>query len=465
MVDAVIYSVSILGAAALLVTALAGRSNKLSVLVGELALAGSAAVWLYSVYPLRVPLLATARASMGGFYHDGLSAVVSLTVLFVGALVIPASVRLERGAWQFVFALMLGVAGTIALSSSTNPLIVVAAWGLVAVSSYSMVSLAGDRDSLIGSVKYAFMSALSFQFLIISTLILSTAPASSKLLVFGMILFFVALGFKAGIPPFHMWLPDVYGYSDPVPVSMLSSSMKLGALALAVRLIEISSSSVPAVYGTSLIAILVVLSLAGMLVGNLGALTQREVQRMMAYSSIAHVGYMTMALAVLCAAFEYNSPSASYFALIGLLIYFASYALSKAGVFAYIRGSKPAGSRLTVQGFEGLGSVFPLASGSFSVILLNLIGVPPLLGFWGKLFIFASAANPALPLFFVAGIPWFALLGILNSALSVFYYVKLIRSVYSTGSGSADFRGLMPAVLASVALVVLGLLLPLFISL
>jgi len=151
--------------------------------------------------------------------------------------------------------------------------------------------------------------------------------------------------------------------------------------------------------------------------------------------------------------------------LIGLLIYFASYALSKAGVFAYIRGSKPAGSRLTVQGFEGLGSVFPLASGSFSVILLNLIGVPPLLGFWGKLFIFASAANPALPLFFVAGIPWFALLGILNSALSVFYYVKLIRSVYSTGSGSADFRGLMPAVLASVALVVLGLLLPLFISL
>jgi len=465
MVDAVIYSVSILGAAALLVTALAGRSNKLSVLVGELALAGSAAVWLYSVYPLRVPLLATARASMGGFYHDGLSAVVSLTVLFVGALVIPASVRLERGAWQFVFALMLGVAGTIALSSSTNPLIVVAAWGLVAVSSYSMVSLAGDRDSLIGSVKYAFMSALSFQFLIISTLILSTAPASSKLLVFGMILFFVALGFKAGIPPFHMWLPDVYGYSDPVPVSMLSSSMKLGALALAVRLIEISSSSVPAVYGTSLIAILVVLSLAGMLVGNLGALTQREVQRMMAYSSIAHVGYMTMALAVLCAAFEYNSPGASYFALIGLLIYFASYALSKAGVFAYIRGSKPAGSRLTVQGFEGLGSVFPLASGSFSVILLNLIGVPPLLGFWGKLFIFASAANPALPLFFVAGIPWFALLGILNSALSVFYYVKLIRSVYSTGSGSADFRGLMPAVLASVALVVLGLLLPLFISL
>jgi len=465
MVDAVIYSVSILGAAALLVTALAGRSNKLSVLVGELALAGSAAVWLYSVYPLRVPLLATARASMGGFYHDGLSAVVSLTVLLVGALVIPASVRLERGAWQFVFALMLGVAGTIALSSSTNPLIVVAAWGLVAVSSYSMVSLAGDRDSLIGSVKYAFMSALSFQFLIISILILSTAPASSKLLVFGMILFFVALGFKAGIPPFHMWLPDVYGYSDPVPVSMLSSSMKLGALALAVRLIEISSSSVPAVYGTSLIAILVVLSLAGMLVGNLGALTQREVQRMMAYSSIAHVGYMTMALAVLCAAFEYNSPGASYFALIGLLIYFASYALSKAGVFAYIRGSKPAGSRLTVQGFEGLGSVFPLASGSFSVILLNLIGVPPLLGFWGKLFIFASAANPALPLFFVAGIPWFALLGILNSALSVFYYVKLIRSVYSTGSGSADFRGLMPAVLASVALVVLGLLLPLFISL
>lgn len=447
----------------MILTLLPSSWKKTSMVLGEIALALVAGVWAYSIYPFHLQLLESTRVQFGGFYIDGLSATVSLTAILVGMLVLPASNRLKESSWQFDFALLLGVAGTIALSSSTNAFVIVAGWGLVAVSSYSMVSLAGDRGSLTGSIKYAFMSALSFQFLVVSIFLIISSTSDFKILSLGMILFLVALGFKGGIPPFHMWLPDVYGYSDPVPVSMLSSTMKLGALALAIRLLDLSALALPIAYGKILVILLVILSIGAMLVGNLGGLTQSEVQRMMAYSSIAHVGYMTMALAVFTASLVYGVPQAEYYALVGLLIYFTSYALSKAGAFAFIKGAM-SGSRLTLQSVEGLGSASPLPSGSLLVILLNLIGVPPLLGFWGKLFIFASAANQSITLFFIWGFPWFTLVAIANSALSVFYYIRVMRSVYSPGKGTGNFRYLSPAILSSLGLIILGVLLPLLLS-
>ncbi len=459
--QAEMYSLIVLGAFAMALTLLPKSRGKLGVAIGEVALATSVVLWLANWYPFKVPMV--SLTSVSGFHVDELSYVVSIAAAFVGALVLPLSKRVGGGSWQFPFAVILGVAGTSALASTTNPLLILASWGLVSLASYSMVSLSGDKDSLSGSIKYAFMSALSFQFLLIGVYMVIFAPAGSRVIALGAILFFVALGFKAGIPPFHMWLPDVYGFSDPIPISMLSSTMKLGALALAIRLLAQVVPSVGPRFGFSLLAVLMMMSAAAMLVGNLGALTQVDVQRMMAYSSIAHVGYMTMALSAFAASMLYKAPQAGYFALLGLLVYFASYALSKASVFSFISSVRGQG-RAIMPKFQGLGSAAKASSASMSVTLLNLIGMPPLLGFWGKFFIFLSAASPSISPFYIAGIPWFTLLGIANSAISVFYYAKVIRTTYGSGSPSISSMVVTIPLICSALLVVFGLAMPFLLS-
>jgi len=460
--QAQMYSLIVLGAFAMALTLLPKSRGKLGIVIGEIALAISVVLWLIYWYPFRVPMV--SMASDSGFHVDELSYVVSVTAAFVGALVLPLSKRVGEGSWQFPFAVILGVAGTSALASTTNPLVILASWGLVSLASYSMVSLSGDKDSLTGSIKYAFMSALSFQFLLIGIYMIVFAPAGSRIIALGALLFLVALGFKAGIPPFHMWLPDVYGFSDPISISMLSSTMKLGALALAIRLVAQVMPSIGPRFGLSLVTVLVILSAAAMLLGNLGALTQTDVQRMMAYSSIAHVGYMTMALSAFAASAVYKIPQAGYFALLGLLVYFASYALSKASMFSFISGVRGQG-RASMFKFQGLGTADKVSAASVSVILLNLIGMPPLLGFWGKFFIFLSAASPSIPLFYFAGIPWFTLLGITNSAVSVFYYAKVIRMMYANGSSSMSSKVVTIPLVSSVLLAAFGLAMPFLLSL
>ncbi len=460
--QAEMYSLIVLGVSAMTLTLLPRNRGKLGVVIGEIALAISVALWLIYWYPFRVPMVSTASAS--SFHSDELSYLVSVTAAFVGALVLPLSKRVEGSSWQFPFAIILGVAGTSALASTTNPLVILASWGLVSLASYSMVSLSGDKDSLIGSIKYAFMSALSFQFLLIGVYMVVFSPAGSRIIALGVLLFLVALGFKAGIPPFHMWLPDVYGFSDPIPISMLSSTMKLGALALAIRILAQVMPSIEPRFGLSLVTVLVILSSAAMVLGNLGALTQTDVQRMMAYSSIAHVGYMTMALSAFAASVVYKAPQAGYFALLGLLVYFASYALSKASVFSFISGVRGQG-RASMFKFQGLGTANKASSASVSVILLNLIGMPPLLGFWGKFFIFLSTASPSIPPFYVAGIPWFTLLGVANSALSVFYYAKVIRTMYTSGPSGMSSKVIAIPLISSVLLAAFGLAMPFLISL
>ena len=461
--QAEMYSLTALGASAMALTLVPRGHNKASLLIGEIAFAMSALLWTASWYPFELPMISVR--STYGLYEDELSYIVSMAAAFVGAMVLPLFFRRGGGnSWQFASTVLLGVAATSVLASTTNPYLILASWGLVSLASYSMVALSGDRDSLIGSIKYAFMSALSFQFLIIGVYMAMFAPVGSKIEALGVLLFLLALGFKAGIPPFHMWLPDVYGFSDPVPVSMLSSTMKLGAFALGIRLLYEVMPTLPTQLGYSIVTVLVVLSVAGMVLGNLAALTQTDVQRMMAYSSIAHVGYMTMALSVLAASAVYKVPQAGYFALLGLLVYFVSYALSKASVFSFISDVRGQG-RAILSRFEGLGDTSRESSASVSIILLNLIGMPPLLGFWGKFFVFLSAANPSISIFYAVGIPWFALVGIINSAISVFYYLKVIRAIYRKSAAAASSKALGLPLASSVLLVVLGVLIPLLISL
>jgi len=390
---------------------------------------------------------------------DALSAVVSMTAASVGFLVASSSRRL-RNAWQFQLVLSSGVLGTVILASSADPLILLVSWGLVSVSGYSLLALAGDRSSLVGSIKYALMSALSFQLLMVALYLMFAGSGNPRLVALGTMLFLVALGFKAGIPPFHMWLPDVYGFAEPVSVSGLSAIMKLGALALAIRLTEQVVLAVGGPEGHVVVLVLVLLSAGSMLIGNLGALTQDDVQRMMAYSSIAQVGYVLMGISAFDAALVYGQPHVAYEALLGTFFFIPSYALSKAGIFSMLAGFK-GGAGTGVQALAG--SKAP-ESVSASVVLLNLLGMPPLLGFWAKLLVFEAAASSAIPVFYALGFPWYALYGIANSAISAFYYLKVLRAVYSSGKLEADHFHLRVAELGSAALLVLaGLIVPLLV--
>ncbi|MGC9209287.1 MAG: NADH-quinone oxidoreductase subunit N [Nitrososphaeria archaeon] len=389
---------------------------------------------------------------------NDLSYVVLLVSLLAGALTSFSINRLGRGSGIAVSLISSGTLANFVLSSTLNQFYIISAWGLLSVSSYGMAAIPKDRVSLGNSLKYAFMGGLSFQLLLLGFVLyysfLGITPGLP--MVIGVVLLVAAVGFKIGIVPFHMWLPDVYGTSDPVAVSVLSSMMKLGPIVLLVNLFMAGAELLEPAQRNAMLAFLIILSLITMTWGNVTAAVQKDVQRMLAYSSISHVGFMLMAITTIIASYIYSvSP---YLAYLALFVYLFSYSISKAGAFSYMK----AFSIRTYDAIKGAGRAYGDVSGMFSVSLLNLLGLPPLLGFWAKLFVFMAAANPKITPFFLGQVPWYTLVGIINSVISAFYYVRVLQSLYSTSQSSASFQGLRTTIIASSAILILGgILLPL----
>jgi len=479
---ALFYSIAPLVVAGLLIPLYPGRGHiRAKVMIGAIALALSIGVWGYEYLSGAVVPWLIAGSPLGDltryFMPDWLSLVVAVVAVMSGLLALPLARRVGGNPTVYISIVLIGVAGTITLASTLNPFLIVASWGLVSVASYALASIAKDRDSLINSVKYAIMGAISFQFLVIAVFLIYSSlgsPYGARLVDLGLLLLMAAIGFKIGVPPFHMWLPDLYGYSEPLSVAPLSAIMKLGPIALLLRLML--AQTLVGTGAGALLAVLTILSIVAMTFGNVTALVQKNIQRMMAYSSIAQVGYMLMAITVAFASLSTRDYTSLYFSVGGLLIYLLAYSASKAGIFAFIRGIR-SGREVTLAGASGLSASAGAQSASFTILVLNLIGLPPLVGFWGKLLIFASAASPSLSFFYIGGVPWFALIGIINSVISVFYYMKVVRSIYggrsegASGSGassgpSSRFDGLNWTIFASAMIVVVvGVVVPLLLVL
>lgn len=370
------------------------------------------------------------------FTVDWLGIVVAFAAM-LSAIIVALALNGKEGGEIFSSMMLFSLTGTVLLATATDISVIIAGWALISVTGYALAAVMKDPGSLRNSIKYAIMGGIAAQFLVLAFIFLFITTGNFSLfpglgnpyfIYASLIFLLVAVGFKTGAAPFHMWLPDVYGYANPIAVAALSSITKLGAIVVLARATYYYLSSNVA-YAKIAVAVMAIVATASMFIGNLCALTQRDVQRMMAYSSIAHIGYILIALAVIPVAIYVGETTSLYMAIAGLVIHVLAYSLAKAGIFTSIEMFL-GGGRPTIERFDGLGARDPGSAASISLLLLNLIGVPPLPGFWSKLLLFASAANPNLPGLAVSGIPWLTLIGVINSVISVFYYARLLVAMY-----------------------------------
>jgi NADH-quinone oxidoreductase subunit N len=264
--------------------------------------------------------------------------------------------------------------------------------------------------------------------------------------IVALVMVFTGIFFKITAVPFHMWCPDVY-QGAPTPFSgFLSVAPKAGGFALLLRFLSILLPQANADLRTSLLAIVGLISAATMTLGNFTAINQMNVKRLLAYSSIAHAGYLLMGVTVL----DQDGFNA-------ILLYLAIYLFMNVGAFAVVQAVADTVGSEDISAFRGLGYRMPFAAVTLGIFLFSLAGIPPLAGFIGKFYIFAALIKD--------GGFWYILLaivGILNSVVALFYYTRILREMYLRG---LDIENPLRAnwinngilAVAAVALLVLGL--------
>ena len=385
------------------------------------------------------------------FFHFVVGAVTLLAVL--ASLEYLETQELRLGEY---YALMLFGATGMALMSSAVELVLI--FIALEISSISTYVLAGIRrrvaTSAESSVKYFLLGSFATAFFLYGVALMYGATASTNVaaiaaalrggtggsLVFiAVALMFVGIGFKVAAAPFHIWTPDVYEGAPAPVVALMSTGPKAAAFAVLLRILFGAAS--PGWYW--LVWVAAVLS---MTLGNLGALVQTNVKRMLAYSSIAHAGYLLVAF------------TASNLGIQAAIFYAAAYALMNVGAFAIVGHFASRGERyVQIDDYAGLGRRAPLLAVAFTVLLLSLIGIPITGGFFAKFYVFSAI--------YEAGWWWLVVVGVLATAVSVYYYLGIVRAMYmrpSQVTGSVVVAGGSPprepgidaAVLAAVVVTV-----------
>jgi len=397
------------------------------------------------------------------FFHWLLGLVAFLVIL-------AADSYLEReglDAAEFYALILFATAGMGVLASAQELLTAFIGLEMSSISSYILAGYRRDSvKSSESSIKYFLLGSFATAFFLYGIALvfgatkstnlveIANADPSSNLLRLGLALILVGLGFKVAAAPFQVWTPDVYE-GAPTPVTALfSAGPKAATFALLLRIFTTIHAATDFWFWAFWI-----LAVATMFVGNLGALVQTNVKRMLAYSSIAHAGYTLVAFAAVTSlkADPENGPWPAYAAV---LFYLLSYALVKVGAFTIVSEIGGQGERhLTLEDFAGLGTRQPFAAAAMSVFLLSLLGLPITAGFFGKFYVFKAAIN--------AKLIWLAVLMTVNSVIGAYYYLRLIVVMYMRehkGDIPADSaRSLSPTaamvvIVAVAATLLLGLL-------
>jgi NADH-quinone oxidoreductase subunit N len=392
----------------------------------------------------------------GGFALDALAQATRYGVLALAGLalaLLPGTARLRHPA-EFVAVVLFATAGFTVMAAAQNLLVAFLALELASLSLYVLAGFDKTRpESAEAALKYFLLGGVSAAFLLFGFSLLygltgsielpeiarqlAAAPAS-PLLVVALVMVLVAFGFKAAAAPFHLWAPDVY-QGAPTPAAVLiASASKVAGFTLFARLLW--SGAGDATGHAPLWTITVaVLAGASLVLGNLVALAQRNLRRLLAYSAIAHAGVML--LGVLTGA--RFGPGA-------LLYYTFTYGLATVGAFGVIAVVERAGRCDTLDDVAGLHRRSPLLAACLAIFILSLAGIPPLAGFFGKFLLFSQALRLdglAAP----AG--WLALLAIALSAVALYYYLLVLKQAFVVAPAPAAAARLRVPAKPAVALV------------
>lgn len=364
----------------------------------------------------------------------------------------------ERG--EFYALLLLGAAGMSLLAMSFDLMMLFIALEIMSVATYALSAWLrrGSRPSE-SAFKYFLLGAFSSALYLYGTALVYGATGTtrmaalaqttgiSSLMLPGLALIAVGFAFKVGAVPFHMWAPDVYE-GAPTPVTaFMAVGVKAAAFAAFLRTFGVAFGDSAGVWEP----LIMVLAGLTMLVGNVLALPQRNVKRMLAYSSIAHAGYLLLALAAT------RVESAKVAAGGSMLFYLAAYTFTAIGAFGIIaaleRRESEHANAWDLDRFAGLAKRRPVMAFFMTVFMLSLAGIPPTAGFMAKLFIFKAAID--------AGMVGLAILGMVTSAIGVYYYLRVVVYMYFRNPEPHGVVERLPALewglgIASVLVVVLG---------
>ena len=399
---------------------------------------------------------------LDGAVSDGFALSVRLVILIAGVLGVLLSHNnfpaVERQGGAFYALYLLAVIGMMLMGTATNLIVLFIALEIFSLALYILSGFYRDNPrSIEAAMKYFLLGAFASTFFVYGSALLygaggsahfarihetlATGGGNPSLVLPGIALLLVGFGFKVSLVPFHMWTPDVY-QGAPTPVTaFMSVGTKAAAFAGFFRLMMTALPSYHDQWATPL-AILAVLT---MTVGNLTALRQSSVKRMLAYSGIAHAGNILIALVAGTVA----ASSAAAF-------YLFAYAFMNIGAFTVIIGfDKQFGNEndLEQSRLAGVADRFPVLAAAMAIFMLSLSGIPPLAGFFGKFLVFKAAVE--------AGWAWLVVIGVLNSAISAYYYLRVVVAMYfqqPEETGGEKEPHLVPASRSSLFVVVVSVL-------
>jgi NADH-quinone oxidoreductase subunit N len=371
---------------------------------------------------------------------DSFALFFKLLFLAIAALVILASVdyvsKFARFQGEYYALVLLSALGMMLMAATAELISIYVALELTSISLYVLVGFLKDPKSTEASLKYLLLGAVASAVLLFGMALVFGFTGKTQLgeiaqviqglslagvlaspgLILGMVLMVAGFGFKIAAIPFHMWVPDVYE-GAPTPITAyLSVASKAAGFAIILRVFY-SAFGLPSWLSLDWGFIFAVLAAIGMTLGNVIAIPQTNIKRMLGYSSIAQAGYLMVGLATVG-----FSPAADILGRSGLLFFLASYALTNLGAFtAIIAISNKLDSDL-IQDYSGMGRRAPLLALALTLCLISLIGMPPAAGFMAKFYIFSGAVQH--------GLLWLVVIAVINSVISAYYYLRVVKVMW-----------------------------------
>ena len=371
---------------------------------------------------------------------DGFALFFKLLFLGIAGLVILASVdyapKLARFQGEYYALILLSALGMMLMAATSELISIYIALELTSISLYALVSFLKDQKSTESSLKYLLLGAISSAVLLYGMALVFGVTGKTQLaeiaqvvqtmslqstltnpaLILGIVLLVAGFGFKIAAIPFHMWVPDVYE-GAPTPITAyLSVGSKAAGFAVILRVFY-SAFGAPEWLSLNWGLIFAVLAAIGMTLGNVVALPQTNIKRMLGYSSIAQAGYLMVGLATMG-----FSPTDTVLGQSGVLFFLAGYAVANMGAFtAIIAISNKIDSDL-IQDFSGMIKRAPVLALALTLCLISLIGMPPAAGFMAKFYIFSGAVQH--------GLLWLVIIAVINSVISAYYYLRVVKVMW-----------------------------------
>jgi NADH-quinone oxidoreductase subunit N len=365
---------------------------------------------------------------------DGFSTFVNALLLLSGLLGIGLSfgyikrMNMERG--EYYTLMLFSISGMMLMAQAGDLIVVFLALELLSIPLYVLAAFDRPKvESEEAGLKYFLLGAFATGFVVYGTTLVFGATGTtslngivtflgsngtpSLLLSIGAALILVGLGFKIAAVPFHMWTPDVYQGSPTAVTAFMAAGAKIAGFA---ALLRVFATAFPSIAG-DMTGVLWAISALTMILGNLIAISQTNIKRLLAYSSIAHAGYILMAFV------PYGNKDVASVSIAAGLFYLVSYAITNFGTWGVVIALERAeGKGLEIRDYAGLGRKYPGLAAAMTIFMLSLIGLPPTLGLVGKFYLFRAVI--------AGGFTGLAIIGVLTSLVSAYYYLRVVVTMY-----------------------------------